>query len=187
MQKSPEMNRRFFLRRTATTSLVGGAMTALFGSEASADQPAGYGLRNHPASWTAQKRACSMMFEPCGPEGCLTAIVWDVTGCPKSRILKREVLCDPEISGQLPLLFNIFMLNMEGTQSVDVPGLGEISEAALARHWGVTHSPTMQFFGDTSALQTEPLETHRLAGDIMTAHVRHVLNDVSYGHRQSAA
>lgn len=82
-------------------------------------------------------------------EGKRFAIFWDQRGCPYCMETHRVNLAEPDVNDYIRQRFNIVQLDMFGARSVtDIDG-EVLTEKELARKYGITYTPTIQFFPES--------------------------------------
>ena len=78
------------------------------------------------------------------------AVMWGLKGCPACRRMHQVHLADPAIEGYIKANFEILHLNVIGARiATDFDGAG-LGEKALAAHYGIEGTPSIQFFPETS-------------------------------------
>jgi len=79
------------------------------------------------------------------------AIIWEQRGCPYCTEMHRVNLANPKISAYIEKNFHVLQLDFRGPRMVTDFDGKEMSEQALARRWGVTGTPSVNFFPNSSA------------------------------------
>ena len=74
------------------------------------------------------------------------AVLWEQRGCPYCRELHQVNFADPEIGPYAKDNFAILQLDIWGDRKVTDFDGEEMSERELARRWGVSFTPTLNFF-----------------------------------------
>ena len=74
------------------------------------------------------------------------AVLWEQRGCPYCRELHQVNFADAEIGPYAKDNFAILQLDIWGNRKVTDFDGQEMSEKELARRWGVSFTPTLNFF-----------------------------------------
>ena len=114
------------------------------------------------------------------------AVLWEQRGCPYCRELHQINLADPEIGGYAKDNFAILQLDIWGDRKVTDFDGEEMSEQELARRWGVSFTPTLNFFPrDPAAVKGKvggKAEIARMPGYFKPFHFQTMLIYVREGH-----
>ena len=95
-------------------------------------------------------------------------IMWEQPGCPYCERMHEENFVIPAINDYIRKHFAILQLNLRGDRRVTDFDGEELAERSLARKYGITYTPTLQFFPeDPSKTKGKPgheAEVERVQG-----------------------
>ncbi len=95
-------------------------------------------------------------------------VVWEQTGCPYCERMHEENYTIPAITDYVREHFDVLQLNLHGARRVTDFDGEVLPENDLARKYGVTYTPTIQFFpADPAKARGKPghkAEIERVAG-----------------------
>jgi len=80
------------------------------------------------------------------------AVMWELRGCPYCKETHLVNFAQPHISDYVRTNFEVLQLNIIGSRKVTDFDGQEMSEKSLAAKYGIRFTPTVQFFGEQSAL-----------------------------------
>jgi thioredoxin-related protein len=100
--------------------------------------------------------------------------MWELRGCPYCKETHLVNFADPEISDFIQRHFEVLQLNLIGSRNVTDFDGEELEERALARKYGISFTPTVQFFPPSTELLGEgsgrALEVARMPGYLRPPH-----------------
>lgn len=113
-------------------------------------------------------------LEEAAGNGKRLAIMWELKGCPYCRETHLVNFAKPEIQIYIRDNFEVLQLNYLGSRAVTDFDGEELEERALARKYGITFTPTFQFFPESLdepvAKAGRKLEVARMPGYLPPAH-----------------
>jgi len=118
------------------------------------------------------------------------AVLWEQRGCPYCKELHQVNFGDPEIGAYAKDNFAILQLDIWGDRKVTDFDGEEMSERELARRWGVSFTPTLNFFPkDPAAVEGKvggKAEIARMPGYFKPFHFQTMLIYVRDDHYNQA-
>lgn len=107
-------------------------------------------------------------------EGKRFAIIWELKGCPYCKETHLVNFADPEINRFVRTHFAVLQLNIIGSRKVTDFDGEVLEERQLARKYGISFTPTVQFFPESSTDLADgrgrDLEVARMPGYMRPAH-----------------
>lgn len=85
-------------------------------------------------------------LETAGKSGKRLAVMWELRGCPACREIHLINFARPDIARFVSKHFAILQLNIVGSRKVTDFDNSQLWEKRLAAKYGVTGTPTLQFF-----------------------------------------
>ncbi|MBI3451430.1 MAG: thioredoxin fold domain-containing protein [Rhodospirillales bacterium] len=82
-------------------------------------------------------------------QGKRLAIIWDQRGCPYCMEMQRVNFGDPVVNSYVRERFTIIQLDLFGSREVTDFDGAVMTEKEMARKYGISFTPTIQFFPET--------------------------------------
>lgn len=104
------------------------------------------------------------------------AILWEQRGCPYCLEMHRVNFADPAVNDYIRSHFNILQLDLFGSREVTDFDGETLTEKDLARKYGVSYTPTIQFFPEDpprlDGKSSKAVEVARMPGYFRPVHFR---------------
>lgn len=91
-------------------------------------------------------------------------VMWELRGCPACRRTHLVNFADPRIAEFVQSRFDVLQLNILGAREVTDFDGERLGEKRLAQKWGVTATPTFQFFARGQSAEMAAREVRRAEG-----------------------